>query len=263
MSKATLTKRIEFCASHRYHNPDWDEAKNRLVFGPCNNENSHGHNYLLEVTLRGEIDPVTGMIINLYDLKQILSEVLEEFDHKHLNLDTPYFTKDIPTTENLALVLWKLIAQHPQIPDLEKIRLYEDENLFAEVNTDCFLNTASTDPPKALVTRQYHFSAGYRPSPGQVNGHNYIIEITIHGSIDSQTGQVTNISTLDQLVQDRVLHRFHQKDITHDPAFQDVPVSDGTLACFIWHALTSEIFSGQLAKVTVSETPGTEACFSG
>ena len=65
MSKATLTKRLEFCSSHRYHNPNWDEAKNRKVFGACNNVNTHGHNYLLEVTLCGEIDPVTGMIINL------------------------------------------------------------------------------------------------------------------------------------------------------------------------------------------------------
>ncbi|MCA9481633.1 MAG: 6-carboxytetrahydropterin synthase, partial [Nitrospira sp.] len=73
MAKATLTKRLEFCASHRYHNAAWDDAKNREVFGPCNNINTHGHNYLLEVTLEGEIDPVTGMIINLYDLKIILS----------------------------------------------------------------------------------------------------------------------------------------------------------------------------------------------
>ena len=70
MPKATLTKRIEFCASHRYHNSNWDDEKNKRIFGPCNNQHSHGHNYLLEVTLLGEIDPVTGMIINLYDLKK-------------------------------------------------------------------------------------------------------------------------------------------------------------------------------------------------
>ena len=122
MPKATLTKRLEFCSSHRYHNPDWDEAKNREVFGPCNNANTHGHNYLLEVTLCGAIDPVTGMIINLYDLKQYLWDVLIEFDHKNLNLDTPYFTNRIPTTENLAVTLWKLLAKHPQLPTLAPSR---------------------------------------------------------------------------------------------------------------------------------------------
>ena len=263
MSKATLTKRVEFSASHRYHNPDWDDKKNRLVFGPCNNEHSHGHNYMLEVTLRGEIDSVTGMIVNLYDLKQVLLEVLEEFDHKYLNLDTPYFNKDIPTTENLALVLWKIFDQHPQIPDLDKIRLYEDEHLFAEINADFFNNSTLTDQPKASITRRYHFSAGYHSSPDQFHGHNYHIDLTIHGSIDPQIGQVVNLSTLDQLVQSRVLQRFHLKDISHDPAFADSRISEGHLAHFIWDTLIGEVSRGNLVEVKVSETPISETSYVG
>ena len=188
MSKATLTKRIEFSASHRYHNTKWDDEKNKQIFGPCNNEHSHGHNYLLEVTLRGEIDPVTGMIINLYDLKLILTEVLEEFDHKYLNLDTPYFRDRIPTTENLALTLWDTLEKHPEVPGLDKIRLYEDHTLFAEISPE--LLNPSFQQPHASVTRCYSFSAAHSMTSEHAIGHNYTIEITINGPIDSDTGQV-------------------------------------------------------------------------
>ena len=151
MPKATLTKRLEFCSSHRYHNPNWDDAKNQEVFGACNNVNTHGHNYLLEVTLCGEIDPVTGMIINLYDLKLYLWEVLKEFDHKNLNLDTPYFHDRIPTSENLAWTLWELLAKHPQLPALERIRLYEDDTLYAEVIQKILFSLLHRKRPLLLV----------------------------------------------------------------------------------------------------------------
>src|SRR5690348_6116432 len=102
MGNVRITKRIEFSASHRYHNSAWDEARNAAVFGECNLAHGHGHNYLLEVTIAGSVAPETGMVVNLFDLKQLLLEVLIGFDHKHLNLDTPYFTTRIPTTENIA-----------------------------------------------------------------------------------------------------------------------------------------------------------------
>lgn len=260
MSKATLTKRIEFCASHRYHNLKWDDETNKRMFGPCNNENSHGHNYLLEVTLRGEIDPVTGMIINLYDLKQILTEVLEEFDHKYLNLDTPYFTDRIPTTENLALTLWNTLEKHPQVPALDRIRLYEDHTLFAEVSSE--LLKASPEQPHASVSRRYYFSAAHSMASDQALGHNYTIEITINGPIDSETGQVINIQALDQLVQDRILQRFHGKNMSLDPAFLDNPVSEGCLARLLWDILEkSQISQGELALVTISEGQDTLATY--
>ena len=112
MAPVLLTKRIEFAAAHRYIKAEWDEAKNRAVFGLCYNPPAHGHNYMVEVTVLGEVDPKTGMVVNLFDLKRILLNVLEEFDHKNLNLDMPYFEGRIPTSENLARVLWtKLDAQ--------------------------------------------------------------------------------------------------------------------------------------------------------
>jgi 6-pyruvoyltetrahydropterin/6-carboxytetrahydropterin synthase len=106
MSTVLLTKRLEFAAAHRYIKPEWDDAKNRAVFGLCYNPPAHGHNYMIEVTVFGEVDSKTGMVVNLFDLKLALLKVLEEFDHKNLNLDIPYFKDQIPTSENLARVLW-------------------------------------------------------------------------------------------------------------------------------------------------------------
>ena len=251
MPKSTLTKRLEFCSSHRYHNPDWDDAKNRQVFGACNNVNTHGHNYFLEVTLCGEIDPVTGMIINLYDLKQHLWDVLIEFDHKNLNLDTPYFTNRIPTTENLALTLWSLLEKHPQLPDLDRIRLYEDEALYAEVTLDKSQSPATS--PLATITRNYCFSSAMNISTELVSGHNYTIGLTIDGPIDSDTGQIINLEKLDQLVKAKIIKRWNQKNLSLDPDFQHSPPTKENLAQFISGNLGGNIPQGDLTKVTVSD----------
>ena len=263
MPKATLTKRLEFSASHRYHNPQWDDEKNKRVFGPCNNEHTHGHNYILEVTLQGEIDPVTGMIINLYDLKQYLWEVLEQFDHKNLNLDTPYFSQLIPTTENLALTLWKVLEQHPDMPSLDRIRLYEDPNLYAEVTTEDIRHSeSSTGNSQASITRRYQFSSAIQDAEG-TNGHNYELEITLCGKVDPDTGQVVNIAWLDNIVKKLVLGRFHRKNISRDPVFKNTLVSEGTLASCIWGMLVEEISNRKLTQVSVSEGASSQTTYKG
>ncbi len=133
MPGPSLTKTFEFSASHRYYRDEWPEEKNRRVFGACAYPNGHGHNYLLEVTVDGPVDPVTGMVINLVDLKAVVEEVLEEFDHKHLNKDMAYFRERIPTSENLAVTLWGLIERRLTAPArLARLRLHEDEDLSVE-----------------------------------------------------------------------------------------------------------------------------------
>ena len=131
-----ITKKFEFSASHRYWNNNWDPEKNQQVFGLCTSPHGHGHNYELHVTITGKIDPDTGMIINLTDLKRLVKVVLEDFDHKYLNLDTPYFNDQIPTTENIARVLYDRIDE--ELNDrgdfrLHKIRLYERQDLYVDV----------------------------------------------------------------------------------------------------------------------------------
>jgi len=139
MANVTISRRFDFSSSHRYYRDDWTEAENTRVFGLCALPNGHGHNYTLEVAVGGDPDSDTGMVINLVDLKSAVDGVLVRFDHKHLNLDTPYFTDRIPTTENLATVLWELIVKSlASLPAalagwrLTRIRLYETEEIFVE-----------------------------------------------------------------------------------------------------------------------------------
>ena len=133
--KTLLTKRVSFSASHRYWKEEWSEEKNREVFGKSASPHGHGHNYVLETSVEGEVHEDTGMIINLYELKPIILDVLKEFDHKHLNEDTPYFRELLPTTENIAKVLWKLIdkklSSYPNC-SLYRIRLYETPELYVD-----------------------------------------------------------------------------------------------------------------------------------
>jgi 6-pyruvoyltetrahydropterin/6-carboxytetrahydropterin synthase len=236
MSRVVLTKRIEFAAAHRYIKAEWDEAKNRAVFGRCYNPPAHGHNYMVEVTVSGEVDPETGMVVNLVDLKRILLNVLEEFDHKNLNLDMPYFVDRIPTSENLARVLWTKLDTQKAIGTLHAIRLYEDEDLYADVTAAAGLNVAS-------VTRRYSFTAVQDGNQGR----EWDCFVTVHGTIDPVTGMVTDIGALDQLVQDKVVKVFERQDLRH--VLDTEHVTGGQLAERIWKSLVSDISAGHLSNV--------------
>lgn len=131
-----ITKKFEFSASHRYWREEWTKEKNYEVFGLCANQYGHGHNYELHVTVSGTINPKTGMIINLTDLKKYVKNVINEFDHKFLNLDTPYFKDQIPTTENITRVLFEKIDKELKGKGefiLRKIRLYERSDLYVDM----------------------------------------------------------------------------------------------------------------------------------
>ncbi len=248
MASVLLTKRIEFSASHRYHNEAWDAARNRAVFGACNNAPGHGHNYLLEVTVSGEVDPHTGMVVNLFDLKRVLQEVLEDFDHNHLNLDTPYFKDAIPTTENIARVLWQRLETQKDIGRLHAIRLYEDEDLFADVTAAAGLDVAS-------VSRRYQFTAVYEgdaASGGNWNGHTYDLFVTVHGPIDRETGMVTDIDALDRLVQEKIIQPFNGQDLRK---ILRVPnVTGEQLVRGSWDHLVKSVPSGKLERVRLVQT---------
>ena len=134
MSKKVAVYRKEhFNAAHRLYNPAWDMAKNDAVFGKCNNPNFHGHNYEVVVKVTGVPDPETGYVMDMKILSDLIRDhVLEQFDHKNLNLDTVYFKTLNPTAENICVVIYDLLrAQiNPQL-DL-KVRLYETERNFVE-----------------------------------------------------------------------------------------------------------------------------------
>ena len=105
-----VTRRAQFSASHRLHNPDLSDDENRAVFGLCNNPNGHGHNYEVEVVVKGNPDPTTGMTINLRDLKEILEKhVVRIANHRSLDHDVPFMAGRLSTTENLAVAIWEVV----------------------------------------------------------------------------------------------------------------------------------------------------------
>jgi 6-pyruvoyltetrahydropterin/6-carboxytetrahydropterin synthase len=128
-----LTRKCEFSASHYYHNPQWTVDENRRVFGKCANLNGHGHNYTLEVTVKGEIDPTTGFVVDLKQLKDVLNrEVVDAMDHRHLNKEVPEFAAKIPTTENIAIAIWQRLNEKLNVAKLHRVRLYEMPDLFVD-----------------------------------------------------------------------------------------------------------------------------------
>jgi 6-pyruvoyltetrahydropterin/6-carboxytetrahydropterin synthase len=131
-----LTRRATFSAAHYYWNSAWSEEQNLATFGKCANRNGHGHNYTLEVTVAGTPDPVSGFVVDLKWLKDVIEhEIMEVYDHRHLNFEVPEFASTIPTTENMAVAIWKRL----EIPvtaaggaQLSRVRVYETADIFAE-----------------------------------------------------------------------------------------------------------------------------------
>lgn len=129
-----LTRKADFAAAHFYWNPEWSDEENRRVFGKCANRQGHGHNYTLEVTVKGEVDPVSGFVVDLKDLKEILErEVVSVYDHRHLNHEVPEFKNMQPTTENIALAIWRRLDGKIPGAQLHRVRVYEAADLFADV----------------------------------------------------------------------------------------------------------------------------------
>jgi 6-pyruvoyltetrahydropterin/6-carboxytetrahydropterin synthase len=131
--RVMVTRRVHFNAAHQLHNPAFSRAWNEETFGLCANPHWHGHNYVLEVTVRGEPHPDTGFVINLGELKRILHEaVADKCDHRNLNQDVDFLRGILPTTENLVIAFWREIEPRVRSGRLHCVRLYETERNFAE-----------------------------------------------------------------------------------------------------------------------------------
>ncbi len=130
-----VTRKEEFCASHACWRPELSEQQNLELYGEPANPHGHGHNYVVEVTLEGRPDPLTGMVLDLRLLKQIIRrDVVEPFDHRFLNREVPPFDRLVPTPENIAVEIWRRLAPHfpDSGPRLHAVRLYETEDLYVE-----------------------------------------------------------------------------------------------------------------------------------
>jgi 6-pyruvoyltetrahydropterin/6-carboxytetrahydropterin synthase len=129
-----ITRKAEFSSSHACYRSEWSDERNREVYGLKANPHGHGHNYVLEVTLAGDPDPVTGMVLDLKDLKEILNrEVVEPFDHRFLNHEVPPFNTVVPTAENIAVEIWRRLEPHfHNGARLHQVRLWETDDLYVD-----------------------------------------------------------------------------------------------------------------------------------
>ena len=134
---AQLARRIHFNSGHRYFNKNWDEEKNKKIFGLSYSKHGHGHNYILEAYIKGPVDVETGMVMNLQSLDHILKQVTSPLDHQYLNEDVDEFKKLVPTTENIAKYCFEKISELIPPPPLKlnKVRLYETEDLWVDYGT--------------------------------------------------------------------------------------------------------------------------------
>lgn len=134
MPRVRVTRRLHFSAAHRLNRPEWSAERNREVFGLCANENWHGHNYELDVTVEGGIDPQTGFVLDLKDLRVLVEKsVIDDLDHRNLNIDVPWMADIIPTTENLVVAIWNRLAG--RLPDgvvLHRLVLWETPRNYVE-----------------------------------------------------------------------------------------------------------------------------------
>lgn len=256
------TRRFEFSAAHRYWRDDWSPEENERTFGKCTSPYGHGHNYVLDVTITGQLDERTGMVMNMSELKRLVGDVLEEFDHKHLNEDTPYFRTQLPTTENIVRVLWRLIAARLPAPArLAHLRLYETSELWADYDGS----------DETSLARTYTFSAAHRlHAPalsdeqnqalyGKCNnpnghGHNYTLEVSVAGPVDSATGMVIELEALDGAVRsvlDQLDFRHLDREI---PAFATRPSTAENIIRYLWDELAPRL-EGGLRRLKLWETP--------
>ena len=129
----TVSRKAHFNAAHRLHNKNWSDEKNQKIFGKCNYQNYHGHNYELIVSVTGKINPETGYVIDMGELKKIIKkEVEERLDHKNLNLDVPHFSNTIPSAENICIYIYDILKDNIDSQFKLSVRLYETPRNFVE-----------------------------------------------------------------------------------------------------------------------------------
>lgn len=261
--RCTIHRRAQFSASHRYWLPELDEAENQARFGACSRFPGHGHNYVLYVSLEGEIDRY-GMVQNLSHVKQVIKqEITSQLNYAYLNDVWGEFRETLPTTENIARTIWHRLSPH--LP-LVNIRLLENPQLWADYQGKAM---------EATLTIQTHFSAAHRLALPQLSqeenaeiygkcarphghGHNYHLEITVAGKIDPRTGMLVDLGKLQQVVDDYVVepfdHTFLNKDI---PYFAQVVPTAENIALYIAQLLEAPIqeLGAVLDKVKLVESP--------
>ncbi|MEM9136772.1 MAG: 6-carboxytetrahydropterin synthase [Cyanobacteria bacterium P01_F01_bin.42] len=258
-----INRRAEFSASHRYWLPELTPEENQAKFGPCTRFPGHGHNYELFVSMLGELDEY-GMVLNLSDVKHVIrGEVTDALDFSYLNETWPEFRQTLPTTENIARVIWQRLAPHLPIV---KIQLFETPKLWAEYQGEAMT---------ACLSVSTHFSAAHRLALDSLSyeenceiygkcarpnghGHNYHLEVTVSGEIDERTGMIVDLVALQNTIEEHVVdpfdHTFLNKDIPH---FAEVVPTAENIAVHIMERLNLPVqkLGAKLHRIKLIESP--------
>jgi 6-pyruvoyltetrahydropterin/6-carboxytetrahydropterin synthase len=261
MNLLYLSRKINFSATHVYRKADWNEELNRKVFGLCSNPNGHGHDYSLEVMVKGNLNNNSGIVVNTTDIKKITEDfVVQELDGKFLDREHPFFIKNIPTTENLVHYIWESLEHKFSGCKLHRIRLHENH----------YLNSQKEEGSMIQLTRKYHFCAAHRLHSihlsdeenrkifGKCNnphghGHNYYLDVTVKGELDPVTGMIMNLADLDDIVNRIVLDKFDHKHLNLDTEeFKELNPTSEVVAKVIFGMLSPCI--DKLYKVGLWET---------
>jgi 6-pyruvoyltetrahydropterin/6-carboxytetrahydropterin synthase len=235
-----VNRRAQFLASHRYWLPELSESENWEKFGPFSKFPGQGHNYVLFISMAGELDEY-GMVLNLSDVKHVIKkEATGQLDFAYLNDLWPEFQETLPTTENIAKVIWQRLAPH--LP-LVRVQLFEHPQLWADYRGE---------GKKATLTISTHFSAAHRLAPNlspeqygkctRTHGHNYHLEVTVEGEMDSRTGMIVDVKALNQVVEDYVICKLDHSCLNEDiPDFAEVVPTTENIARYISNLLESPI----------------------
>lgn len=266
MKKVRLTRQVTFSSGHRYWFSDRSERENRALFGKWASPFNHGHNYVLEATVEGTVDPVTGMVVNIKTIDDLLDgRIVAQFDQKSLNDEVPHFRAHAPTVENLLLYVRDALGPLPAGTELVALRLYETPLLWGDLNK-------SGNDWTMTFTRSYEFAASHRlhnpdlPDAKNVelygkcnnpagHGHNYVVEVSVEGAVDPKTGMMVDLMALDEAIRDLVAEKYDHKNLDVDlPEFAGKVTTSEVIVEQIWKALDGRL-PAKLSKVKLYETP--------
>lgn len=259
-----MSRRVGFSSGHRFWLAGKSEEENGRLFGRWASPYNHGHNYVLEVQVTGEVDPRTGMIVNIKDIDGVLQrDIVTQFDQRSINDEIPAFADQSPSLENILGYIRSQLTGLPAEVKLRGLRLEETPLLHAEWTAD--------RPRMISITRVYEFAASHRlhvaGMSGEQNiqlfgkcnnlhghGHNYLLEVTVEGEPDESTGMIVDIDKLDSIVHERVVDRYDHKNLSMDvPEFADKNPTSEVVALEIFEALKSAV-PARLARVRLHET---------
>jgi 6-pyruvoyltetrahydropterin/6-carboxytetrahydropterin synthase len=263
-----MTRRVTFSSGHRYWLNELSDEQNRELFGPWASRFNHGHNYVLDVSVDGQVDPSTGMVVNIKRVDDALkAHILSQFDQKSINDEIPAFASRSSSLENLITYISETLSVPGVLPEgasLAGLRLEEMPRLYAELDLQNPISMIT-------LTRTYEFAASHRlHSPmlsdaenielfGKCNnraghGHNYLLEVAVTGQPDPRTGMLADIGEVDRVVNELVVDRYDHKNLNEDiPEFEGRTTTSEVVAIEIFNRLKDHL-PAKLHRVRLHET---------